>query len=254
MLKTEKIKLKIQEKLESLLEKSSNVSGSLQIEKKADNSIVTDLDLFISNLIKQEIKENSNLDGYAFYCEEEHGNFQFPMAILDPIDGTKELAKGSFECCLSLSFQEGPDQDKWSWIYNPFTGFEISSETRHFQGRETLAEAPLLGLFSRTEYEEIDQQMKKVIEESGLILAPRGSIAYKLALLAAGACDFVFSFRPKNIWDIAAGTNLVRKRGIKLYNQNLKVISLNKKSLRPPFLWCHPDHLPHFENVLKQFQ
>ncbi len=42
---------------------------------------------------------------------------------------------------------------------------------------------------------------------------PIGSIAYKLALVAAGFADATFSLSPKSEWDIAAGVLLVSEAG-----------------------------------------
>jgi myo-inositol-1(or 4)-monophosphatase len=40
-----------------------------------------------------------------------------------------------------------------------------------------------------------------------------GSVAYKLALVAAGLSDITFTLTPKNEWDVAAGAALVRSAG-----------------------------------------
>ena len=40
-----------------------------------------------------------------------------------------------------------------------------------------------------------------------------GSVAYKLARIAAGYADLTFSLTPKNEWDIAAGVLLVQEAG-----------------------------------------
>src|ERR1019366_456674 len=40
-----------------------------------------------------------------------------------------------------------------------------------------------------------------------------GSVAYKLALIAAGRGDATFSLKPKNEWDICAGTALITAAG-----------------------------------------
>ena len=40
-----------------------------------------------------------------------------------------------------------------------------------------------------------------------------GSVAYKLALVAAGAADATWTLRGKHEWDVAAGTALVRAAG-----------------------------------------
>ncbi|MYK38737.1 MAG: 3'(2'),5'-bisphosphate nucleotidase CysQ, partial [Gemmatimonadetes bacterium] len=59
-------------------------------------------------------------------------------------------------------------------------------------------------------------------------IRPVGSVAYKLALVAAGACDLNFSIQDKNEWDVCAGDLLVREAGglmhtcghqVRTYNQ-----------------------------------
>ena len=42
---------------------------------------------------------------------------------------------------------------------------------------------------------------------------PTGSIAYKLALVAAGLADATWTLTPKHEWDIAAGVALVHAAG-----------------------------------------
>jgi myo-inositol-1(or 4)-monophosphatase len=40
-----------------------------------------------------------------------------------------------------------------------------------------------------------------------------GSVAYKLALVAAGLADITFTLTPKNDWDVVAGAALVESAG-----------------------------------------
>jgi myo-inositol-1(or 4)-monophosphatase len=40
-----------------------------------------------------------------------------------------------------------------------------------------------------------------------------GSVAYKLALVAAGKADVTFTLTPKNEWDVVAGAVLVQSSG-----------------------------------------
>ena len=51
-----------------------------------------------------------------------------------------------------------------------------------------------------------------------------GSIAYKLALLAAGRAQVTFSLGEKNEWDIAAGVLLVTEAGGIVTNKNSRAI------------------------------
>ena len=44
-------------------------------------------------------------------------------------------------------------------------------------------------------------------------IRPMGSVAYKLALLAAGRVDATWTLTPKNEWDVAAGVALIESAG-----------------------------------------
>jgi myo-inositol-1(or 4)-monophosphatase len=46
-----------------------------------------------------------------------------------------------------------------------------------------------------------------------LAVRPAGSVAYKLALVAAGLADATWSLVPKHEWDVAAGVALVKAAG-----------------------------------------
>ena len=60
-------------------------------------------------------------------------------------------------------------------------------------------------------------------------LVPFGSIALKLAMVAANQADFVGSLQPKNEWDICAGHCLINESGGKLITTENKKIVYNKK-------------------------
>jgi myo-inositol-1(or 4)-monophosphatase len=104
-------------------------------------------------------------------------------------------------------------------------------------------------MVSRSEYEKgffnhllnFDQKIE---------ISPRGSIAFKLGLLASGGCDFVLSLSDKNIWDIAAGTILCHQRNIFLYQDGKKVEDLNSMRIKGPMLWA-PENLA--EELIEKF-
>jgi myo-inositol-1(or 4)-monophosphatase len=105
-----------------------------------------------------------------------------------------------------------------------------------------------LGLVSKSEWQ---KGLYKNIDESVVHLSPRGSIAYKLGLLAAGACDFIVSKKNKNIWDIAAGAILLEKRGFSFYERGIKIESLDKLEYFAPLLWCREDDFISLSKALK---
>ena len=68
-------------------------------------------------------------------------------------------------------------------------------------------------------------------------LKPIGSVAYKMGLTAIGKADIFATLRPKNEWDICAGTCLINEAGGKVINLNGKEITFNnQKTLIEPGL------------------
>ncbi len=195
----EKLKPKIRQNIDSILSQ-----GNLKVSYKEDDSVVTQIDLLISDMLKTELSEV--FPNVNFYSEEDPSRLDFPLFMLDPVDGTKELAAGRDEWVVSfgLYFSDKlSDKRNFSWIYNPMNGIEISSLMKI---DDLKAEYIAPYLVSRTE---ISEGMHDKLDGA----VGMGSIAYKLALLALGATDGVISEKPKHIWDIAAGTHILINLG-----------------------------------------
>lgn len=242
--------LELTKKLRNLF--GPEAAGNLKVDTKADKSFVTEIDLFVSELVKNKLMGHGRFAQYNFFSEEEFSNLEFPTAILDPIDGTRELVMQRAECAVSLAMMNSShiyDSQNYGWIYNPFTGFSIDS-TVEFINVTNKSSKKILGLVSRSEFEK--GHFDKFAKEGAKIdLSPRGSIAFKLGLLAAGGCDFVVSLSPKNIWDIAAGTILCAQRGFHLYQNGVRVENLNEVRLGGTLIWT-PDSL--LEDLNHMFQ
>jgi myo-inositol-1(or 4)-monophosphatase len=228
--------------------KKENLFKNLQTKTKIDNSLVTEIDLFICKTIKKEVMGLKEFKGYHYFSEEDYTNLNFPALILDPIDGTKGLISGHNDCSVSLALMKDENiSGSWGWIFNPFTGFELSS-SQAFSKAPNLPEGKLLGLVSRSEW---NRGIFQDVDQKNLALAPKGSIAFKLGLLAAGAADFVITKRKKQIWDIAAGTILCSERDIFLFDKNSLVKTLNKEVLEGPMLWCRKKHFDELKYLLE---
>ena len=52
-----------------------------------------------------------------------------------------------------------------------------------------------------------------MLDEAPCEVRPCGSVAFKMALVAAGQADGTWTLVPKSEWDVAAGTALVRAAG-----------------------------------------
>jgi myo-inositol-1(or 4)-monophosphatase len=218
---------------------------NLQVYKKEKNSPVTEVDYFICKQVKKLLQGQVN---HNYFSEEDHGVLDFPAAIVDPIDGTKGLLYGLNESALSLALMESEQiSGGWGWVYNPFTGLSLCSEDLFYRPSGFLKKG-LLGLVSRTEWERGNYQS---FTAEDFTLAPKGSIAFKLALLASGGCDFVSTRSPKNIWDIAAGTILCERRGIELYGPSGKMEYLGDQQVKAPMLWCRREYFERLKGLLE---
>lgn len=205
------------------------------ITVKGDASPVTDFDLFVSHFTKKFF-ESAQLN---FLSEEDLHHLAFPGIVIDPLDGTREFIKNIPECAVSIAWMNSDrlnDESSHAFIFNPFTKWEAATwKKTEIKKRSS---EKLLGLVSRSEYE---AGLYKDVSNDNVEIKPTGSIAYKLALLSRGECDFVVTRKPKHIWDIAAGAILCKQQGLKMYCLNgEEVVSLDSLKLEPTLLWCSP--------------
>lgn len=217
--------------------------GSVKKSTKPDLSPVTEIDQGISNFFKT----HPLASGLCFYSEEDFSELNFPALILDPLDGTNEFILGRPECAISAAWMSSPElsSSHFAFIKNPFTGFTITSmnasawDSKHQNG-------PYQGLVSRSEWE---IGLYKKNQTAHFQVIPRGSIAFKLGLLSSGACDFVISMRPKNLWDIAAGTLLTHQRGMDFWSNGKKITELSQKKFEAPLIWAPPKLIPELTST-----
>lgn len=252
MLKVENIKKELSELLTKEIQEifSKNNDRQLQANLKSDESIVTEIDLLVSNFFKNKLSSHSKYSKFHFYSEEDFNQFHFPCAVLDPIDGTRELAKGRAECAVSLALMnsaEIADNKNYALVYNPFSGFLMDSEMKFVEAFNHSIQN-LSGMVSRSEYH---KGFFNNIKNQKIHLFPRGSIAFKLALLSSSACDFIVSKNPKNVWDIAAGTILAHQRGYHFFENGKKVTHLDKERYNGVLLWCKDEHR---DELMSEFQ
>jgi myo-inositol-1(or 4)-monophosphatase len=219
--------------------KDSIETRGLKSNAKADNSIVTEIDLLLSKKI-QEIAQKffPNLN----YIDEEIDSIvSFPALVVDPIDGTKELNQGISECAVSIAYMNSSaidDPKNFAVIYNPLNHFLLHSFQMQTHIGSSFARN-LRVMISRTECNQMQLQSSSDVQ-----YIPIGSIAYKLAMLAQGMFEAVISYREKNIWDIAAGCILLSKCGGKVFNSHKQQITkLDKILLDGPFIWVRDDEV-----------
>lgn len=192
--------------------------SSFDVEDKSPDNPVTDADFAADKLLKERLMEL--LPEAGWLSEETVDN---PMRLLkeyvwvvDPLDGTKEFVMGIPEFAVSVGLvQDGRPQI--GVIFNPATDELFIAENKGgvtYNGEEVeVTDRPLvegaLVLASRTEWDRGEFEPFESLVENEIV----GSIAYKLARVAAGQADATWSRGPKNEWDVCAGALMVVEAG-----------------------------------------
>jgi len=155
--------------------------------------------------------------------------------IVDPLDGTKEFIKGIPEFVVAIALCED-GVPVLGVTYNPIKrelfwaargeGCHLDGEAVHVTAAAGLARAVVLA--SRSETARGEWQAYK----EQLVVNPIGSVAYKLALVAAGRADATFTRSPKSEWDIASGAALLAEAGGVMTDIHGDPIRFNRKHVK----------------------
>lgn len=196
---------------------SGFIPGAVNADFKSAGDPVTDADR-VANSVLREILVR---DGEGWLSEESAEDFtrldKRRVWIVDPLDGTREFVAGIPEWSVSVALIENGEAVAGG-ICNPATGeiFIGSIDTGvSYNGnavrcspQKSLTGATILA--SRTEVRRGEWDRFRA---SPFTLKPLGSVAYKLALVAAGRADATWTLCPKHEWDVAAGVALINSAG-----------------------------------------
>ncbi|WP_425147377.1 3'(2'),5'-bisphosphate nucleotidase CysQ [Deinococcus sp.] len=148
--------------------------------------------------------------------------------IIDPIDGTKEYVDGTPDYCVSIGLAVGseallgvvlaPDQDEL------FTGIVGQGIWKNGQSAGFSTREPQRSVIAVSETEHARELHTYPLPN----MKPSGSIALKMARIAAGEADATFTMSPRSEWDIAAGMALIKAAGGTTTRRNAQAILLNQ--------------------------
>ena len=212
----------ILERIESALDAARAVfrrftAGAIEAEYKAGHDPVTEADKELDAVLRRALLRPDE----GWLSEESVDDLtrleKSRVWVVDPLDGTREFVAGIPEYCVSIAMVE-QGRPIAGGICNPATndvflgsldtGLTYNGKPARGSRRNTLEGAVILASRSETKRGEWKQ-----FENAVFKVKPMGSVAYKLALVAAGLADATFTLTPKNEWDVAAGAALVESGG-----------------------------------------
>ena len=211
--------------------------GDYQIGSKGKDNPVTEADLEADRALKRLLHDPFPEYGWL---SEETADSEARLKcrrvwIVDPLDGTKEFIQGIPEFCVAVALVE-EGHPVLGVTYNPIThemfwsargmGCHLNTEAVRVTRTRVLRRANVLASRSETargEWEVFHGRLK---------VSPTGSVAYKLALVAAGKGDATFTRSPKSEWDIASGAALLAEAGGTMTDIHGNMIRFNQRRVK----------------------
>jgi myo-inositol-1(or 4)-monophosphatase len=182
------------------------------------DSPLTEADTRANELLLKRISEAFPTDGWLSEESRDtsHRLERSRVWIVDPLDGTKEFLRQIPELTVCVALVVDGDAVV-GVTYNPITdemfaaakgiGATLNDAPIRVSSTEALERATLLASRSETERGEWQRFRGRFAVE------PCGSVAYKLARVAAGKADATFTLSPKNEWDVCSSACVIECAG-----------------------------------------
>lgn len=237
---------------------SGFIPGAVEADHKAGGKgPVTEADRVANCVLHQSLV----LDDEGWLSEESADDLsrlsKHHVWVVDPLDGTREFVEGIPEWCISVALVED-GRAIAGGICNPATnelflggseiGVSLNGRRVRASERNSLKGSSILA--SRSE---VRRGEWKPFENQAYQVQAMGSVAYKLARVAAGLADATWTLSPKNEWDIAAGIALVESAGGVVRTLEGDSVRLNQEStLRSGLLASGPNLMVNMQSYLER--
>jgi myo-inositol-1(or 4)-monophosphatase len=201
--------------------------------QKGPGQLVTEADIAVDRFLKGALHDAAAGDGWL---SEETEDDRARLAsrrvwVVDPIDGTRSFSEGVAEFTISLALVRA-DRPVFGFVLNPATGemFEAVAGRGATRNGERLRASPAVSLddahIVASRFESRRRGFAALVPTAAL--SSLGSLAYKLALVAAGRYDGYLSWRRTHDWDIAAAVLLLAEAGAVVGDAGGGAIRLNQ--------------------------
>jgi myo-inositol-1(or 4)-monophosphatase len=226
--------------------------GDVAARRKAGGDPVTAADTAVDRLLRRLLQR----DGEGWLSEETEDDLsrltRRRVWVVDPLDGTREFVEGLPEWSVSVGLVVDGEPVAGG-ICNPATGETVlgargAGVTLNGEPVQVSARPGLAGARVVASRSEVRRGEWEGFRNDAFELAAVGSVAYKLALVAAGRADATWTLTPKHEWDVAAGVALVLAAGGKVVAGNPEETRFNRRRpLLTRLLAANPDLLPEIE-------
>ena len=203
------IMIKASEKASKILIRDFGEVEKLQVSLKGPNNFVTNADRKVEEIIIKELeksKKNFSIltEESGFIEKKDKDNFW----IIDPIDGTTNFLNGVPHFCISIALLINK-QIVAGVIYDPIKDeiFYAEKDGGAYLNNKSIRVSKK-NIISECLY---GANFRKNLPED-LIIRNTGSAALDLAYVSSGRFDGCLE-RNVNLWDIAAGTVLIKEAG-----------------------------------------
>ncbi|MCS6780452.1 MAG: 3'(2'),5'-bisphosphate nucleotidase CysQ [Geminicoccaceae bacterium] len=186
--------------------------------EKGPGQIVTEADLAIDRYLHAALRRSHAEDGWLSEetVDDRRRLERRRVWVVDPIDGTRSFAEGVGEFAISVALLV-ECRPVLGFVYNPAKEelFEAVRGRGARLGGHPLRASAASGLegarICASRFESRRRNFQRLLPQVELVTL--GSLAYKLALVAAGRFDAYLSWRRTNDWDIAAALLLLEEAG-----------------------------------------
>lgn len=230
-----------------LLEKVVREAGAVAREifnrscetwRKEDGSPVTEADLAVNRFLSEHLR--AARPDYAWLSEENDDDRSRFMAqrifVVDPIDGTLAFVKRRPHFTVSVAVLEG-DKPVAAAVYNPMTdefysaaageGARLNGDAIHVSDRQDLEGCRLLASKATLTSPRWAPWPAMQVENPN-------SIAYRVALVAAGRFDAAITMASIHDWDLAAADLILQEAGGVITSIEGETPKYNRNSVLQP--------------------
>lgn len=217
----------------------ARLKKGLKVRSKPGGSPVTDADLAVDAFLTERLR--AARPHYGWLSEEtadDPARLARPrIFVVDPIDGTTAFMKHRPWFSVALAVVED-GQAVAGVVHAPAlsetyeaaagSGARLNGDTIAPSAARTLRDCAMLG----------DPAAFQGESWPPMRVARRNSIAYRMALVAAGAFDAAVAATPKYDWDVAAGAAIATEAGACVTDHLGRPYRFNKPEPRQPGLLC----------------